>query len=62
MFDKIKEFVEKHKLITFIIVLIIIFLLYVYFTKGQMKFYEALLHSLGCNPRKSADDMIDGGY
>lgn len=50
MFDGIKEFAEAHKLITFIIVLILIFLLYVYFTKGEMEYWNAIKYSLGFYP------------
>lgn len=50
MFDGIKEFAQNHKLITFILVLIIIFLLYVYFTKKEMTYWDALKYSLGFQP------------
>ena len=50
MFDKAKEFAEKHRLLTFVLVLIIIFLLYVYFTKGEMGYWNAIRYSLGFQP------------
>lgn len=37
MLDGIKDFAKEHRLITFILILIIIFLIYVYFTKDEGK-------------------------
>lgn len=47
MFSKISNFVKNHKLLTFIAVIIVIFLVYVYCNKGNMTYYQAIKSTVG---------------
>lgn len=47
MFSKISNFIKNHKLLTFIAVIILIFLVYVYCNKGNMTYTQALKSTVG---------------
>ena len=61
MFSKISNFIKNHKLLTFIAVIIVIFLVYVYCNKGTMTYTQALKSTVGLSaPEVQFQNM--GGY
>lgn len=61
MFSKISNFIKNHKLLTFIVVIIVIFLVYVYCNKGNMTYTQALKSTVGLSaPEVQFQNM--GGF
>lgn len=60
MFSKISDFVKAHKLLTFIAVIIVIFLVYVYCNKGNMTYYQALKSTVGFSTPETQFQSMGG--